>query len=460
MGQLASGEAILRPVEATSPASKAHIRFRLVLSTFTADVLCLVLGAVLPDMVRSGVGPSPSSALLPLMILLHALSGFWLRAFSGDALIITRTSVRLAIGSHLCAVALLLFILFALRTTALDHLFNLTLFIPFILLPAGRFLLVGHARRLLSGQLYSVVRIEDDGARTMIWPVDPAMPARQLIWDIGVDDPLGYHELAMMVGNADRVVVQCPDSRRPTWVHIFQGLNVHGEIVAQELGCHPPVGIGSFSGQATLIVARGPLGLSDRMVKRLFDAILSAMALLILLPVFLGAAIAIKLDSPGKVLFRQPRIGRQNRQFHIYKFRSMLSEGSDSDGIRSTTRGDERVTRVGRILRRTSIDELPQLINVLIGDMSIVAPRPHAVHSMARDKYFWEVDARYWHRHACKPGITGLAQVRGYRGTALEEKDLQDRLAADLEYLNKWSLWLDIGILFRTLRVIIHKNAF
>lgn len=118
------------------------------------------------------------------------------------------------------------------------------------------------------------------------------------------------------------------------------------------------------------------------------------------------------------------------------------------------------MTRVGRILRRTSIDELPQLINVLIGDMSIVAPRPHAVHSMARDKYFWEVDARYWHRHACKPGITGLAQVRGYRGTALEEKDLQDRLAADLEYLNKWSLWLDIGILFRTLRVIIHKNAF
>ncbi|MET0248474.1 MAG: sugar transferase [Sphingobium sp.] len=461
MNQLTLGEHILCPEKIPSLASKAHNRFRLVLCVFIADVICLVLGALLPDLWLPGSSGS-ALAMLPLMIVLHALSGFWLRAFSGEALISARLSVRLAIGSNLCAAALLLFILFVLQQSQIVPRlsFELTLLTTLFLLLTGRLLLARYARRSLAGQLHSVVRIEDDGAATTIWPVDQAMPARQLRWDIGADDPLGYHELATLVGNADRVVVHCPDNRRPTWVHIFQGLNVHGEIIARELGRNPPVGIGAFNGEATLIVARGPLGLSDRIVKRAFDVAVSSLALLVLLPLILGAAIAIKLDSPGSVFFRQPRIGRQNRQFHIYKFRSMLSDGSDSGGVCSTLRGDARVTRIGRVLRRTSIDEIPQLINVLRGDMSIVAPRPHAVHSMAQDKYFWEVDARYWHRHACKPGMTGLAQVRGHRGTALEAKDVQDRLAADLEYLNKWSLWLDIAILFRTLRVIVHKNAF
>jgi lipopolysaccharide/colanic/teichoic acid biosynthesis glycosyltransferase len=118
------------------------------------------------------------------------------------------------------------------------------------------------------------------------------------------------------------------------------------------------------------------------------------------------------------------------------------------------------VTRIGRFIRRTSIDELPQLVNVLLGDMSIVGPRPHAIGSQAGEKLFWEVDERYWLRHALKPGLTGLAQVRGLRGATEHESDLADRLDADLEYLRGWSLWRDLRILVATAKVVIHHRAY
>jgi lipopolysaccharide/colanic/teichoic acid biosynthesis glycosyltransferase len=138
----------------------------------------------------------------------------------------------------------------------------------------------------------------------------------------------------------------------------------------------------------------------------------------------------------------------------------MRADLCDANGNQSTQRDDDRITRVGRIIRATSMDELPQLLNVLRGDMSLVGPRPHALGSLAGSKLFWEVDQRYWHRHACKPGITGLAQVRGFRGATHESKDLSNRLHADLEYLAGWSIWRDVAILFRTFRVLVHKNAY
>ena len=174
----------------------------------------------------------------------------------------------------------------------------------------------------------------------------------------------------------------------------------------------------------------------------------------------IGVAVAIMLDSRGPVLFRQPRVGYDNRIFKIYKFRSMIHETSDLAGNQSTARDDIRITRLGRFIRSTSIDELPQLLNVLMGDMSMVGPRPHALGSLAGDKLFWEIDNAYWHRHALKPGITGLAQVRGYRGATLEQSDLQNRLQSDLEYISGWSLWRDIRILLATVRVVTHDRAF
>lgn len=153
-------------------------------------------------------------------------------------------------------------------------------------------------------------------------------------------------------------------------------------------------------------------------------------------------------------------MGRGNRFFDMYKFRSMTEALSDSEGSVSTAKQDMRTTRVGRFIRRTSIDELPQLFNVLLGDMSLVGPRPHAIGSQAGDKLFWEVDSRYWHRHSLKPGLSGLAQVRGYRGATELESDLVQRLQSDLEYLEGWTILRDIRILFLTLGVLVHDRAF
>jgi len=133
---------------------------------------------------------------------------------------------------------------------------------------------------------------------------------------------------------------------------------------------------------------------------------------------------------------------------------------ADADGNRSASKDDDRITPIGRLIRRTSIDELPQLINVLKGDMSLVGPRPHALGSKAGDKLFWQVDRKYWQRHGLRPGITGLAQVRGYRGATDREADLTNRLKSDLEYIKDWSLWRDIKILFATLKVLVHDRAF
>ncbi|MFL0355013.1 sugar transferase [Erythrobacter sp. GH1-10] len=160
------------------------------------------------------------------------------------------------------------------------------------------------------------------------------------------------------------------------------------------------------------------------------------------------------------MLFVQRRLGRGNQFFEMLKFRSMRVEKNDQNGDRSTARDDDRITRIGAFIRATSIDELPQLINVLRGDMSVVGPRPHALGSRAKNKYFWEVDGQYWQRHSLKPGLTGLAQVRGHRGATEREKDLTDRLQSDLEYIAGWSLRRDIQIIAKTLWVLRHENAY
>jgi lipopolysaccharide/colanic/teichoic acid biosynthesis glycosyltransferase len=208
------------------------------------------------------------------------------------------------------------------------------------------------------------------------------------------------------------------------------------------------------------LIAAGPLGLRDRIVKRTLDLIVAISLLIVLAPLLFVTAAAIKATSDGPVFFRQRRLGRGNHPFEVLKFRTMLIDACDSRGSTSASRTDCRVTRVGTVLRQTSIDELPQLLNVLRGDMSIVGPRPHALGSTAEDDVFWNIDDRYWQRGAVKPGITGLAQVRGLRGATGTRRDLTDRVQADLEYLANWSVWKDVGIMLQTARVLVHPNAF
>lgn len=275
-----------------------------------------------------------------------------------------------------------------------------------------------------------------------------------------LDDPAMLDRLGRYLLNADRVIVACPVERRSLWAMALKGADVNAEVFATDLDQLGALGLSKFDGCSTLVVATGPLGVIDRSLKRLLDLSLTIAVLPFVLPMMALIALAVRLDSPGPVLFAQQRVGLGNRQFRMYKFRSMLTSRADSLGDRSTHRGDDRVTRVGRFIRATSLDELPQLFNVLSGAMSIVGPRPHPLLCKAEDRLFWDIDLRYWHRHAVKPGLTGLAQVRGLRGTTEKESEFTDRLQADLEYLSGWSIWRDIRIILATFRVLTHRNAF
>ena len=193
------------------------------------------------------------------------------------------------------------------------------------------------------------------------------------------------------------------------------------------------------------------------MAKRLIDILVSATALIVLSPIYAIVALAICVGMGWPPLFTQTRPGLQGRLFSIYKFRTM-TRAVDARG--QLLPDDVRLTALGRFLRRTSLDELPELINVLKGDMSIVGPRPHAAAAKAGDSLYWEVDARYWARHCIKPGMTGLAQVRGHRGSTDHHQDLIDRLQSDLEYVSDWSIWRDLRIIVATLGVLVHHKAY
>jgi Undecaprenyl-phosphate glucose phosphotransferase len=204
-----------------------------------------------------------------------------------------------------------------------------------------------------------------------------------------------------------------------------------------------------------------PLGEWDRLVKATFDRTVAAIALVGLSPVLALVALAVRLDTKGPILFRQKRLGFNNELIDVWKFRSMYVEQSDSLASRLVTRDDPRVTRVGRFIRKTSLDELPQLFNVLAGSLSLVGPRPHALHAKAANRLYHDVADGYFARHKVKPGITGLAQIRGWRGETDTEEKLKGRIASDLEYIENWSLMLDISILARTpLALLKSENAY
>lgn len=204
-----------------------------------------------------------------------------------------------------------------------------------------------------------------------------------------------------------------------------------------------------------------PLRARDALFKRGFDLSVGAMLTLIVLPIMALIALAIRLDSPGPILFRQQREGYIGAPFSALKFRSLHHAQRDEGAVVPVVQGDARITRVGRFLRRSSLDELPQLFNVLVGDMSLVGPRPHAVGARNRDMEFAAVAAGYAARHKVKPGLTGLAQVRGLRGAITRPEDIRRRLACDLDYIDAWSPWLDIRILALTMpAVLTGENAY
>jgi lipopolysaccharide/colanic/teichoic acid biosynthesis glycosyltransferase len=273
--------------------------------------------------------------------------------------------------------------------------------------------------------------------------------------------PAQMAEISERIARYDVVYLKCDDEiERDGWITTLKASGVACEVVVPAKSLHAAIGVGRLGQGDTLILSRGPLSLGSRVKKRLFDLVVGGALLVFISPLMLVVAILIRLESPGPAIFTQLRIGQANRPFRIYKFRSMRQSAADPDGVRSTDRDDDRLTRVGAFIRRTSIDEIPQLFNVVLGNMSLVGPRPHAMGSKAGEQLFWEVSEQYWMRHALKPGITGLAQINGYRGATHCRADLEARLKHDLMYLQSWSLWNDVVILLATIRVVSHANAY
>ncbi len=197
-----------------------------------------------------------------------------------------------------------------------------------------------------------------------------------------------------------------------------------------------------------------PVGQFEHALKRAFDVALASTALVLLAPIIAATALAVRLDGPGPIIFRQRRLGQNHVPFDCLKFRSMHVQ-ENGPTVRQATKGDPRVTRVGRIIRATSLDELPQLINVLRGEMSIVGPRPHAI---AHDEFYERFVADYAHRRDVKPGLTGWAQVHGYRGETRSVQAMADRVAYDLWYIRNWSIWLDLSIVLRTMVALVRNR--
>ncbi len=194
-----------------------------------------------------------------------------------------------------------------------------------------------------------------------------------------------------------------------------------------------------------------PIADWDVVMKWLFDKLVGGLALLAALPVMAGVALAIKLDSRGPVLFKQKRYGFNNELIEVFKFRSMYVEATDATAAKLVTKGDPRVTKVGRFIRKTSLDELPQLFNVVFkGNLSLVGPRPHAVHAKAVDRLYDEAVDGYFARHRVKPGITGWAQINGWRGETDNDEKIQRRVEHDLYYIENWSVLFDLYILAMT----------
>jgi Undecaprenyl-phosphate glucose phosphotransferase len=205
-----------------------------------------------------------------------------------------------------------------------------------------------------------------------------------------------------------------------------------------------------------------PIADWDFIVKACFDRVVGALLLLLMSPIMLAVALAIKLDSPGPVLFRQKRYGFNNELIEVFKFRSMYVNQTDANAVKLVTRGDPRITKVGRFIRKTSLDELPQLFNVVFsGTLSLIGPRPHAIQAKAAERLYEQVVDGYFARHRVKPGITGWAQVSGWRGETDTQEKLERRVEHDLFYIENWSVIFDIYILLITpFRLLNTENAY
>ena len=462
MSEVVSPRDWLTPVDVAEAPNddKRAFRLRFYMALFAGDILSLSVGFAIGRSFADARGLPVENlnwlaATLPLYLLLST------RTFTSETLQRWRRAAWLAIANLLAAFLLAIFVAFLLKEAA--PISRLSAGVAFVaaagLLLLSRSVIGWWSDRVFRGSVLSCVLIIDG--------VDMPRPAGlKIVASEPIDSaqttihPLALDRLAKQLRGVDEGYGACPPSRRATWSTVLKGSSVASQLLIPELDAIGVLGNKRFAGVASVLVSAGGLALRERVMKRALDLAIAVPAMLVLAPLLAVVAVLVKLDSRGPVFFTQTRVGEGNHLFTMFKFRSMRQAEADRDGAVSAARDDARVTRVGRIIRATSIDELPQLLNILKGDMSFVGPRPHAIGSLAGNQLFWEVDQRYHHRHVCKPGLTGLAQVRGLRGATHRREDLVNRLDADLEYVNGWSLMRDLVILCATLKVVVHRNAF
>ena len=450
-------------VSLTTPSLERR-RLRAYAILIVLDAMLLIGSAAFAGIVYEGVwwpraNVMAAEAMLPIFLTVALYN----QSYSGGALADWKFATRQVLIALLIAAALLNFVAFYTKSNAEFSRASVTLGLGIAALGLilVRRLVPVFVRHFWAGRTVNRLVI-DDGGPEFRHPKSDVISSDCFGIDARLDDPLMRDRLGRLLQNRDKVIVTCPAERSRAWATLLKSTGVYGEIVSDRLDLIGVKQINRYEGgrHTALVVSTGPLALRSRASKRLFDMAVAALALAVLGPLMLFIALLIKVQDGGPVLFVQRRLGRGNTLFGMLKFRSMSVSKCDANGACSTKRRDKRVTRFGSFIRRTSIDELPQLLNVLRGDMSIVGPRPHALGSRANSKLFWEVDAQYWHRHCLKPGLTGLAQVRGHRGATEREKDLTDRLESDLEYISDWSLLRDLQIVIRTFRVLRHEKAY
>lgn len=460
--------AIPLPIEAadTHVRRQRGIRAKILCGLFLADLLAIISAFSLANFIvygREDVGQALTllSACVPLFIVFGLHDG----AYGPHTGLDIRTSMYRVLKSLTLTAAALMLFAFMLKVGAQ---FSRAQFVigtglAAVLLVIFRFVVGRLCAPMAKNGLFAVVHIYDDsnsyismkeGGRFSISAQEAGLKP-----DLG--DSIAINRLGTIARGMDSVVVHCAPNVRQRWANILRTLDVPSELVVPELNGINGLKLTRRGSQTAIVLSDGRLSWDKALLKRIFDLALVTPMIPILLITFAVLGVLVKLDSAGPVFFRQERIGVGNRPFRIWKFRSMKSTGQDDAANTLTQRNDSRVTRVGAFMRKTSIDELPQLINVLLGDMSLVGPRPHAAMARAGNLLYWEVDPSYWERHAVKPGITGLAQIRGFRGNTFEEENLRERLQADLEYVASWSLLMDVRILTATLFLVpFHKNAF
>ncbi len=264
----------------------------------------------------------------------------------------------------------------------------------------------------------------------------------------------------------DWILVALPaldEARLGAIVQRLEVLRIPIALCPPNVGLRPPGEMVEYTGggMPVMLLADRPIKRWNAVLKAAEDAVLCRFLILLLLPLLGLIALVVKLEGPGPIIFKQRRHAFNNSEFDIYKFRTMRVDEPASGDFLQTARFDRRVTSVGRFLRSTSLDELPQLFNVLKGEMSLVGPRPHAVNMRTEDRLGSEITGTYAHRHRVKPGMTGWSQVNGARGATTTTAQLKRRIALDLMYIDNWSLWLDLKILMLTCREVLRRtNAY